>query len=426
SNFKCNSTWDGVSCWPSTSGGATAEISCFGELRGVFYDTSQNASRVCYENGTWAKRSDYSRCKPLPGDEEFLKVLWDVKEATTIYFVGYGISLAALFVALWIFLHFKDLRCLRNTIHTHLIVTYILIDLMWILTASLQIGPAPSTLATKVACILTIFLTYLMGTNFFWMFVEGLYLYILVVKTFSIDFIKFHLYAIIGWGVPALVVLIWAPVKAYFSPVTSDMFLQLGCPWQNKDDYDYIFIFPVVGILLINIFFLARIMWVLISKLRSATTVEQKQYRKASKALLVLIPLLGVTYILVIATPNHRTARIVFTYLQATLLSTQGLTVAVLYCFFNGEVRNSLRHHMERWKMKRALEGAPRHSVNYRPSQHSENLNSYCSRRSRNRGSCVSFTTSISFISGASHNTQSGHKHNETSFMMLSAKPDAS
>ncbi|GFT58434.1 diuretic hormone receptor [Trichonephila clavipes] len=60
---------------------------------------------------------------------------------------------------------------------------------------------------------------------------------------------------------------------------------------------------------------------------------------KAAKALLVLIPLLGTTYVLVIVTPSHRTARVVFSYLQAVLLSTQGFTVAILYCFLNGETQ---------------------------------------------------------------------------------------
>lgn len=46
-------------------------------------------------------------------------------------------------------------------------------------------------------------------------------------------------------------------------------------------------------------------------------------FRKAAKALLVLIPLLGVAYMLVLVTPTHRTAKVVFQYLQATLVSTQ-------------------------------------------------------------------------------------------------------
>jgi len=46
-------------------------------------------------------------------------------------------------------------------------------------------------------------------------------------------------------------------------------------------------------------------------------------YRKAAKALLVLIPLLGVTYLLVIVTPQQMTAKMIFTYIQAALLSSQ-------------------------------------------------------------------------------------------------------
>ena len=60
--------------------------------------------------------------------------------------------------------------------------------------------------------------------------------------------------------------------------------------------------------------------------------------RKAAKALLVLIPLLGVTYLLLLVTPSEGAAKRVFTCLQGALLSTQGFMVAVLYCFMNGEV----------------------------------------------------------------------------------------
>ncbi|CAL1274974.1 unnamed protein product [Larinioides sclopetarius] len=389
----CNATWDGLSCWPSVSAGSIASIPCFYEFNGVLYDTLENATRPCEANNSWAERSDYSRCKPLEEDEPHIKVLWDIKEAGTIYYVGYGMSLLALTAALSIFLHFKNLRCLRNNIHTNLLATYFFLDLTWIITATLQSWPTVE--GSKLTCILVIFLTYLMVTNFFWMFVEGLYLYILAVKTFSIEVVRIQVYALIGWGIPAVIVISWASVKAYLSPLSKDPLVD-DCVWQTKDVTDYVFICPIIIVLVVNIFFMCKIMWVLITKLRIATSAESKQYRKAAKALLVLIPLLGTTYMLVIVTPSHRTARVVFSYLQAVLLSTQGFTVAILYCFLNGEVQKSMRHLWRRWSTRRTVHGSQRYSLSYRSSncERDNTLKLYRSARGiQNRGSCVSFTT---------------------------------
>lgn len=63
---------------------------------------------------------------------------------------------------------------------------------------------------------------------------------------------------------------------------------------------------------------------VLITKLRSANSAETQQYRKASKALLVLIPLLGVTYILTMVGPTESgTYANYYSYGRAILLSMQ-------------------------------------------------------------------------------------------------------
>lgn len=96
-------------------------------------------------------------------------------------------------------------------------------------------------------------------------------------------------------------------------------------------------------------------MYVLITKLRASTSAESQQYRKAAKALLVLIPLLGLTYVLLLVTPTGGQAKVIFTYLQAALYSTQGLLVAVLYCFLNGEVRHCIQSHLHRWNTVRIL-----------------------------------------------------------------------
>lgn len=61
----------------------------------------------------------------------------------------------------------------------------------------------------------------------------------------------------------------------------------------------------------------------LITKLRSANTAETRQYWKASKALLVLIPLFGLTYLIVIYGPQQGMERKIFDIARAFLLSTQ-------------------------------------------------------------------------------------------------------
>ncbi|XP_064109601.1 uncharacterized protein LOC135217565 isoform X1 [Macrobrachium nipponense] len=121
------------------------------------------------------------------------------------------------------------------------------------------------------------------------------------------------------------------------------------CPLMAVSNVDWIQKVAVLFLLSTNIIFLLRIMWVLITKLRSANNVETQRYWKATKALLVLIPLLGLTYMLLIILPKE------LEHVQAILLSTQGFWVAVFFCFLNSEVQNSIRHHIERWKAERGM-----------------------------------------------------------------------
>lgn len=51
--------------------------------------------------------------------------------------------------------------------------------------------------------------------------------------------------------------------------------------------------------------------------------METRQYRKAAKALLVLIPLFGITYLVVLAGPNEGVGSYIFAVARSLLLSTQ-------------------------------------------------------------------------------------------------------
>ncbi|KAL5288155.1 CRHR2.2 family protein [Megaselia abdita] len=354
----CPFQFDSVLCWPSTAPDTNATLPCFDSFQGVKYDTTQNATRYCYPNGTWSNYSSYDNCKHLtsqmPIADFFELPPW-------IYCGGYILSLLALSVAIIIFVYFRDLRCLRNTIHTNLFVTYIFSALLWILTFFLQVmtdHPSPAN------CIcLVILLQYFNLTNFFWMLVEGLYLYTLVVQTFSSENIKITIYALIGWICPLVAIVAWSIAKIYAEPLETEdnLFgLEIDCSWMRESHIDWIFKGPACLALLLNLVFLARIMWVLITKLRSANTQETRQYRKASKALLVLIPLLGVTYILLIFGPTiepdhqHLFGKS-YEVLRAFLISTQGFSVALLYCFLNSEVKQAVRHRLQTWNDSRHI-----------------------------------------------------------------------
>uniref|UniRef100_A0A182FFC8 G-protein coupled receptors family 2 profile 2 domain-containing protein n=1 Tax=Anopheles albimanus TaxID=7167 RepID=A0A182FFC8_ANOAL len=392
----CPVDFDRILCWPRTEPGSWAVLPCFEEFKGVHYDVTQNATRFCHPNGRWDNYSHYAAChhtsEPPP----------DIVEISSIiYYTGYTLSLVALSLAVIVFVYFKDLRCLRNTIHANLFITYILSALLWIIILTLQLTSGSNSGMTSCVIFVTL-LHYFTLTNFFWMLVEatvmlvrceakllscwidehyakaaegavytfasfaltnpvhfpfaGLYLYMLVVETFSGDNLRFNMYAAIGWGGPAIFVILWAIAKGItLSGQGKADTLQIECSWMRESVVDWIFQGPVCAVLIINLVFLIRIMWVLITKLRSANTVETRQYRKASKALLVLIPLLGITYLVVLAAPADGLISDIFAIARALLLSTQGLSVSLFYCFLNSEVRLALRHRLERWRDERNI-----------------------------------------------------------------------
>lgn len=93
--------------------------------------------------------------------------------------------------------------------------------------------------------------------------------------------------------------------------------------------------------LLLNFIFLLNIIRVLVVKLRQSHTSDIEQVRKAVRAAIVLIPLLGITNILnMTEAPLHRTALefALWSYITHFLASFQGLFIATIYCFLNNEV----------------------------------------------------------------------------------------
>lgn len=408
----CPASWDLILCWPPTRPGALAVQQCLEELNGIKYDPTGNASRWCFPNGTWS-RTNYSLCKDVvvSGPELEAAEAGAVEFVTMVYQVGYGLSLVALAFAVLIFVSFKDLHCLRNSIHTNLMFAYIMADLTWILNNSVQ----TSHIDSDHCLLLLVLYHYFHLTTFTWMFVEGLYLYILVVETFTRENVRLRCYVLIGWGSPMVFVSLWAVARCLSPPPTLGWQVDY-CSWMLAHWSDWLFQAPALVVLGINSVFLIVIMWVLITKLRSATSLETQQSRKATKALLVLIPLLGMTYVLTIAAPPaEATGSAVYAAVRAFLLSTQGMSVALLYCFLNAEVRRALHHRWHRWRESRDLAArpCPACAKDWSPRSRTESIRLYCppvTATGSKRESTASQSTTTTLL--GVHQVHQGHHLN--------------
>uniref|UniRef100_A0ABD2WMQ7 G-protein coupled receptors family 2 profile 2 domain-containing protein n=1 Tax=Trichogramma kaykai TaxID=54128 RepID=A0ABD2WMQ7_9HYME len=367
----CPVFWDTLMCWPRSKAGTLVQQSCFAEFNGIKYDSSQNASRLCQDNGSWSNSSNYSQCRELklvsPESEN------SVEMTTHLYLFGYCLSLLTLLIAVSFYHRFREMRCLRNIIHMNLMYTYILADLLWCLNTVSQLFMGPNV----PLCVAFFSLYhYFQLTNFFWMFVEGLYLWLLVVRPLSgTDCLTLRLCVCIGWIFPLSVMLCWASAKYIDGDQVAEGIqaaaLTSHCSWMLPHPiYDYIYEVPALVALAFNVLFL-----VLITKLQTINNEHLHQSKKAAKALLVLLPLLGVTYVLVLFGPTNFPA---FDYLRAVLLSTQGFWVALFYGFLSCEVRNAMKTHYTRWLQRQDLDSQAngRRYYAYWPRSRTESISS--------------------------------------------------
>ena len=84
-----------------------------------------------------------------------------------------------------------------------------------------------------------------------------------------------------------------------------------------------------------------------------------RRHCRAAKALVVVMPVLGFTYILTLTGPGEKdspTAYNVFQIVRVLLLSSQGAVITLPYCYLNTEVQTAVCSRWKRWRMIRNME----------------------------------------------------------------------
>ncbi|XP_037552721.1 calcitonin gene-related peptide type 1 receptor [Nematolebias whitei] len=332
----CNTTWDGWLCWDEAEAGVK-EQSCPGYYDD--FDTQAMASKICTETGEWGRHpksnrtwTDYTNCQAnvtLHGTQAAMTHLY-------LVLIGHGLSLTSLLISLGIFFYFKTLSCQRITLHKNLFLSFVLNSVITIVWFSVKKEDSGT-------CKLLAFIQmYIMSCNYFWMLCEGIYLHTLIVVAVFAE--KQHLmwYYLLGWGFPLVPAIIYSIARHYYyndkcwvSPATSLL---------------YIIHAPICAALVVNFFFLLNIVRVLITKLRMTHQAESSLYMRAVRATLILIPLLGIQYVLLVYKPQDHWLSEIYLYIMNILMHYQGLLVSTIFCFFNGEVQTVLRRQ---WTLQR-------------------------------------------------------------------------
>ncbi|XP_047301360.1 secretin receptor isoform X8 [Homo sapiens] len=191
--------------------------------------------------------------------------------------------------------------------------------------------------AHRAGCKLVMVLfQYCIMANYSWLLVEGLYLHTLLAISFFSERKYLQGFVAFGWGSPAIFVALWAIARHFLEDV--------GCPslrcWDINANASIWWIIrgPVILSILINFILFINILRILMRKLRTQETRgnEVSHYKRLARSTLLLIPLFGIHYIVFAFSPED--AMEIQLFFELALGSFQGLVVAVLYCFLNGEV----------------------------------------------------------------------------------------
>ncbi|KAJ7361930.1 hypothetical protein OS493_014577 [Desmophyllum pertusum] len=176
------------------------------------------------------------------------------------------------------------------------------------------------------------FVQYFLMAAFCWMLVEGIYLYLFVVKVYNVSN-KVKICHGVSWGFPAVIVALSLSIAAGKDGIQSYV-SDKYCWLSSANGLIWIFIVFVVLIELLNVLILVRV-------IKEMTTMQQakdnqtEQIRLGIRACVVLIPLLGVTWLLGLLSPLHKA----FAYIFTILNSTQGFVIFLLHCVRNTEIR---------------------------------------------------------------------------------------
>ncbi|XP_044180952.1 adhesion G-protein coupled receptor D1-like [Acropora millepora] len=212
----------------------------------------------------------------------------------------------------------------------------------------------PKGLCIFVAALIHFF--YLVG--FAWMFFEGVYLYLMVVKVFNTE-IRLRAFYSVAWGCPAGIVVLSLVLAACQEGGLHSYIHGAFCWVSFSNNLIWTFVAPVLLVCVANAVLLSLVIREIL-KMQGGKAPNAEKLRQAAKACVVLSPLLGMTWVFGILSVTN--ASLVFQYIFTILNSLQvtyelllsvafvaGFFIFLLHVLRNADVRAEFKRKKRMW-----------------------------------------------------------------------------
>ncbi|XP_025095062.1 adhesion G-protein coupled receptor D1-like isoform X2 [Pomacea canaliculata] len=241
-------------------------------------------------------------------------------------------------MAITVFTCLGSLTCERVCVHRNLCLA--------IASAQVTFLAGVDAVGERVVCsIVALLLHYCYLAVFTWMLVEGLHLYSQVVRVFGTEHLRVRYYVCFGWGIPLILVAISAATnwQGYGTPTSCWLSTQRKTIWA--------FVGPALAIIMVNLVILGIVVKIVAAASKLDKRSRFHHVRAGAKAALLLLPLLGLTWLFGLAAVNQDL--VVFQYLFAIFNTLQGFFIFLFHCAFNTEVRQAFKRLQERRSLQR-------------------------------------------------------------------------
>ncbi|XP_072179877.1 adhesion G protein-coupled receptor L4-like [Diadema setosum] len=240
-----------------------------------------------------------------------------------------GLSIACLVLAVVLYCVTGTWKLLKIQIHMNLAVSTALGQLLFLTMAE-------DTRYPVLCKCVAVTLQYLFTAALAWTMIEGVYLY----RTTAIGFKPLHIgyLSMVAWG--GALVVVGVSFGVLYDGYGSTNF----CWLRHQDNTIYVF----VGCVFATVLFNAVMLWFVMKSFMSLKANSQKdnvnKLKATARALLILLPVLGLTWVAGTITSISKSDDIIFfQYLFIIAFSLQGVCILIFHCLHVPDVKSALQ-----------------------------------------------------------------------------------